>query len=466
MLSFFRINDPYRIIGLLFIIIIIHLPALVQPSELTKPELKSILVGERVHETALLYVNVWDSTPPLAALFFGFTDMVFGKTMTAYHLVSILLIFLQAAFFSIILIQSRAFNESTYVPGIVYALLFFFSPDTIVLSPVLVALPLLLLALNNIFGLLAFRLHRDETFLNTGVLLSITSLLDFSLIVFFFYTVLVLSIFTRLGFRKFLLLLFGFLLPHLLLNTIYFLNDHLDLLWSNFYLPNLWAEHVSYMSARGMLYISSVPLVFLLFSIFWLGRGGRFTNYQSQLAQLMWLWLLFAAIQILYAREVRPQALVILVPPFAFFIAHYFLLIRRKKIAGIVFWIFFSSVLSMNLLSRYGLITSISYEELFVKETKHDTATSGKRILLLGPDADVYKKASPGSPFLDWRISKRIFEGPTTYESVLLLNKTFNEELPEVIVDENNLMNPFFEKLPHHKGNYQKKGDYYLLVKP
>ena len=444
--------------------IIIHIPAFINPMPLSIPELKSQLIGSRVSSGVLLYDGLWDSTAPLAAWFYGLLALIFGESINAYRVLSILIIFFQAAYFSLIIIKSRAFNENTYVGGIVFVLLFYFSPDTIVLSPLLLAMPFLLLALDNLFGLLAFRLQRDETFLATGVLLSIASLIDFSQIIFLVFAILVLLIFGRTEIRKLLLVLYGFVLPHAILVTTYLLFSKTDLLWQNFYLANLLPELFSYVSASNIFYLSAIPLLFLFVAAIWLNRGGRLTNYQTQLAQVMFLWILFGGIQIWYGAEINPQAFVILVPPVAFFISHYFLLIRRRKIAGRVFWIFTLLILSINYLSRTEEHDSIALTSLYVKENPIKPQTESKQILVIGPDLHLYAGANLGAAFLDYRLSQKLLQQPDFYSHVLYVNESLSKDLPQVIIDEQNLLGSFFNRLPQLKARYERREGKYFLI--
>lgn len=464
MLQFFRVNDPARIIALIVVIVFIHLPALIDPMPITLPELRSLLIGERVLSGIWLYEGLWDSTAPLISWFYAACYYLFGDAITGFRIMGILLILIQAVYFSVILINSRAFNESTYVTGMVYISLFFFSPDTITLSPLLLSMPFLLRTLDNIFGLLAFRLQRDETYLNTGIYLSIASLIDFSHTIFLFFTIAVLVVFGRTSARKILLVVFGFGLPHVLMASIYFVPGKLDLLWNNFYLPNILPGLSIYIDKLSIFYLGLIPLVFLLFSTLWLSRGGRFTNYQSQLAQVMWLWLFFGIIQIWYGAEINPQAFVILVPPFAFLISHYFLLIRRRKIAGVVFTLFVTLLLAGNYLTRYNVFVPQSINSLFVNEGRHAKLVKQKRILVLSNDMQQYYGAYLGSSFLEWRLAKDVFNNPNSYDAIRLVEETLSRDLPEIIIDEQNLLALFFERIPQLQKRYQKRGDKYYLL--
>ena len=47
-----------------------------------------------------------------------------------------------------------------------------------------------------------------------------------------------------------------------------------------------------------------------------------------------------------------------------------------------------------------------------------------------------------------------IFEHPEYYENVILVYEAFRRDPPEVIVDPQNLMQPFLDKIPEIKSRY------------
>jgi hypothetical protein len=150
-LRFFRLNDPYRLLALLLILCLFSLPMLIDPAMATIQELKSFLVGEALNSGKSLYVQLVDDTAPFTAWVFKWLEALFGRSLTARHLLALLVIFFQASFFGILLINNKAYNENTYLPSLVFGLLAFYSFDMLSVSPELLASTALLFALNNLF---------------------------------------------------------------------------------------------------------------------------------------------------------------------------------------------------------------------------------------------------------------------------------------------------------------------------
>ena len=466
LLRFFRINDPYRLVGLLVILILLSLPFFIDPVAVTLSELRSFVVGEAIHDGKLMYIQVYDSTPPFAAAIFGAADWLFGKSLTARHILSLTLIFFQAAFFAIVLIVNKAYNDNTYLPGLIFGLLCFLSFDFLTFSPELLASTFLLLALNNLFKEIEFRIQRDEIILNLGVSLGMATLLVFSYVIFLVGALIILIVFTRINLRKALLLVFGFALPHMVLITLYFYLGHTAELWQNYYSPNLTLDVIRLISFKSILTLGIVPIVYFVFSMFMLNREARFTKYQSQLFQVMFLWLLVGVIHVFVARELSLQGFIIFIPSLAYLVSHYLLLIRRRWIAEMMLWLFMISLVSMNLLTRYGRIARVNFVEMFPKTSPYEKVASDRKVMALCDDISVYSQGKLAGYFLNWKLSRTIFEQPDYYENILLINEAFETDPPDLIIDPKGLMEKIFDRIPKLKPLYKKEGEFYRRVVP
>lgn len=455
MLSYFRINDPYRLLGLLVVLVLIALPLLIDAPGLTMPELKSILTGEKVHEGHAMYTELVESRAPLAALLDGLFDLLFGRSLLGRHILALFIIFFQAGYLGIVFISKKAFAESTFIPALLFGVLFFFSFDNLSLSPELLGSGVLMLALHNLFRQVEFREQRDGSIFNLGFYIGIASLFSFSFIVHLLGATVILAMFTRSTFRHYMLMIFGFTLPHLLLMSLYFLNDGLAALWQYYYLPNLAFDGTSYMASGALWMLAILPLAFLAVSLVMLNRDARFTKYQSQVVQAMFFWMVFSFLQALYSKEIRPQSFIAMVPSVSFFMAHFLLLIRRRKFADISLWIFIGGIVAVLYLTRYGYVNTGMYDRLLVGRSRHAAPIAGKKLLVLDDDLSAYKNNTLGSPFLNWQLSREIFVAPAFYEHVIAVDKAFRLDAPDVIVDPNGLLPEFLRRIPALQQQYR-----------
>jgi hypothetical protein len=460
LIRYFRINDPYRLVGLLILMLIIYVPLFVNNPGITLPELKSILIGERLNEGKDMYVAVVDNTAPLTAWFHELMDSVFGRSLLARHIVAFVLIFLQGAYLGIMFITRKVFNENTYIPSFLFCLLFFISFDTLSLTGDLIGFTFLLLALNSLFKEIEFRVQYDETIFNLGLFVSIASLFSFAFSIYILWVMIVLVFFTRSTPRKFLLLVFGFLLPHLLVITIAYLNNSLGQMWEYYYLANLTFKRDVLMSAQGIFTICILPLIFLVVSVVMLQREARLSKYQSQVLQIMFLWMGFTLIYFFYAKNVRPQNLIVFIPALALIFTHFFLSIRRRKFLELNSWILVVGVITMGFLVRYGKFTSVNYDQLLVGDNA--STLNNKKVAALTTDLSWYKQNKLGLPYLNWRLSQDVFLNPDYYENITEVYHHLQVDKPDAIVDPQNLLVPFFNRFPQERMKYAKEGDIYL----
>lgn len=462
MLRYFRINDPYRLISLLVLMILASLPLLIDFPEVTAQELKDLVIGERVGNK-IMYVDLIDRTPPLMAVLDGVLNFLFGRSVFARHVVALVILFFQSAYFGILLINNRAYNENTYVPSLIFGILCFFSFDLLSLTPELLASTLLLLALNNIFKEIEFRVDRDSVVLNLGIFLGLASLIVFSYSIFLFGAMVILIIFARTSPRKVLLMLLGYGLVHGIVFTLYYYHGHSADLWRNFYLASFGQSGES-VSFRTMLVLIAVPGLYFIISLFMLTRDARFTRYQSQIFQVLFLWLIFSSIVLLLEPAIVPHTLMIFLPPLAYFISHYLLLIHRRRIAEYMLLLFVAGVLMVNFAARNGKIQQVDFSGLFAAPSPYASQIKGKRVMVVGDDIGLYRWNSLGGSFLDWELSKDYFRNPDVYENIIKLNDAFAEDPPEAIVDELNLIAPLFERLPRVRKMYRKEGAVYWRI--
>jgi hypothetical protein len=462
MLRFFRFNDPYRLLFVFIAIVLLGIKAELEFPSLTLPELKGILVGEMVADGKRMYSQVWDSMPPLTAIVHSVLDISFDRALWPHHILSWLVIFFQAAFFGILLINNKAFNESNYLPSLVFAVLCFFSFDAASLTREIIGSSLLLSAINNLLKEIEFKKQRDETIHNLGFFLGLASLSVFSYFIFFVGTSLLLVIFTRVEVRRFVLFLFGFLLPHLLLNTWYFWNDEIELLWTNFYVANMDFNTQALISVKSLVVLGAVPCLFFVFSLIKIG-DGRLTKYQSQILQVMFFWLLLGLIEVYFTRQRTPQAMLVCVPPMAYFISNLLLSLKRKTLAEILSWVFVVGTIGINSFSVARTTTLVDFSSLVVNEAK-SVDMANKKILVLSDNLMPYVSGQPSAFFLEWKLFRPVFEQPDLYKHIVLVAESFEKDAPDIIFDPENLMPGILKYLPDVEAKYRKEADRYVRI--
>lgn len=451
MLSYFRINDPYRIFGLLAILILVFLPRFIDPPPISVLELKSIVIGQKMLDGQNPYTDIIDDTAPLTNFAFALFQLLFGDNLLGRQILAFALIFAQVVIIGMIYIDKRAYPENSFIPSLIFGLLFVFSFDTLILSGELLGSFFILLALNSLFREMETREESLEMVLRIGVSIGVAALFAFSFVLFVPATLIILLLYSRSSGRKFLLLIVGFLLPHLVTFCFYLIYDSGREFWTYFYLPNLSIDSTFLVSLKTLAVLFIFPLVFFAGSLFMVTRESRLTKYQSQIMQAMFFWTVFSLLQVFYSNEIRPQTLSLLIPGFGFFIAHFFLIMRRRFIAEIAFAILAVGLLIVSYSTRYSLKGNESYEKLLVTAPASD---SPSRVLTLEDNIGFYHGRTMSTPFLNWSLSREIFEHPEYYENVIAVNRGFQADPPELIHDPQGLLKPFMEQIPALRQQY------------
>jgi len=388
------------------------------------------------------------------------------RSQLAYEITSLLIVFFQCFLFNKLLLKNKAYNENTYIPGLIYAVLISYFFDFFTLSPFVIGLTFLLLALNHIFSHIEVRAKRDEKILNIGVYLGIASLFYFPFIVFLPATLLIFLFFTGTIPRRYLLVLFGFSLPFLLIGCYFLILGRLNDLLYNFIFSPLFYK-TWYFSLTSAIILFGVPLIYLLTSWVALGQKGRMTNYQSRLSQCMFIWFFFSVVFVVIGDSHTPNLYQIFVPVLGYYLGHYFLLFRRKFLAEISFSALFLSMVLLNYGTYYGFFFTSKYIDngSYMVTTSMDKAVSGKRLLVLGENLNHYYDNSMATPFLNWQLSKRVFTNMDYYDNLTMILKGFKKDMPEVIIDENEIMPGILAKIPYLKDRYEKEADNLYVLK-
>ena len=105
-----------------------------------------------------------------------------------------------------------------------------------------------------------------------------------------------------------------------------------------------------------------------------------------------------------------------------------------------------------------------SHEQLLI--TSYDDKVADKRILVLGDNLHIYKKASLATPFLDWQLSSETLKEPNYYGKSARIYLGFTDQNPpEIIIDLENCMPILQKNILFLEQNYFKTEDNVYLLK-
>jgi hypothetical protein len=123
-------------------------------------------------------------------------------------------------------------------------------------------------------------------------------------------------------------------------------------------------------------------------------------------------------------------------------------------------WILFTGIVGVAYLARFDQIGSVNYRTLMVPGTSE--GLNDKRILVLDNTVELYNNNYLATPFLNWDLSEEIFRNPDYYENVTMVYHSFKTDPPQVVIDSEDLLKGFFQRMPDIQNEYTRRGNQYI----
>ncbi|MBC8110312.1 MAG: hypothetical protein H7Y04_04555 [Verrucomicrobia bacterium] len=449
MIQYFKKLLPDRFILLFVSLLLLRLPSVIQGLPLLNAELGWQVLGERLADGWLLYKDVWDDVAPLSAAVYALLDLIFGRSVLAYQLLSALLVAIQAFQFQFI-VKKPLFAENSLIPALLYVLVCHLFYDFYTLSPALMSISLLIPALNRVFRHIESPLP-DENLFALGFFVGMATLFYSPCFLFFVAVCLGLLVVASISPRQIFLIIFGYGFTLGIAFIIFYLFDASD----DFYY--CFIKSITFRKSRFT--EISTPLIIALPLIGFLGlsifrafvRNQRLVNYQLRSMQFMFFWSLAALVSTQLNRLVYPFQFVMLAIPVAFFGTHLFISIRKKWWAAeLAFLVFTASVVGMNWVTRKNFfpnLTLLYTDYLKVNIPKMPPDLKNKKVLVLGENLSYYTENSLATPYLNPFLSARHLADMDNYTSVKIVYEHFQNDAPEIIIDPQGVIKPVFKRL-------------------
>ncbi len=265
MLTFFRTNQQFLNILLLFYLAIMRASTFMHPSNIV-PRGHGIL-------THWVYI----SFPPLSM---------------SGVILAFILIFFQATAINLMIARYRVATDISLLPGVFYCLFTSLMPDFLPLSSIILANTFLVLSLYNLFDTYKNNYVAGRIF-DAGLWLGVASLFHFSYIFLVVWGIICLGILRGIRFKEFFTLLIGVIVPIFLMGVYSFWIGQMPFFTAHFFENVGVMSFVAYKSS--MIYIK-IGLV-LLFLLLTLMASSQFFSRRNMTAQkyismLYWLMLL------------------------------------------------------------------------------------------------------------------------------------------------------------------------------
>ncbi len=408
-------------------------------------ELKWMLLGEWLDEGFMMYRQTYDYTGPIAAVIYKGLNIVFGRNVLAYRALSTLLITLQSGIFNSILLKNKVYSENSYLPAFLFAILSASVTDFMTLSPQLISLTFILLALRNIIRRIDNQ-ATDELFLSSGIYVGVATMIFLPASVFLLVFLFSLILFSSAIPRRLLLYLFGFFLVFVFCALYYYFYDSLfefvdRAIFNGILLqPKVLLDQISI-----LILISPFAFILLLSGIVKAGKL-RLTNFQQKVEQVVWLIMLGGIAIILLSNEKAGTELLFLVPPIAYFWTHYFILLKRRFFKALMPFLLVFGILVLSVVFYNNQLHSILID---VEGTKSKTMVIGEKL-------ELYLSSPILSPFFNGSISKDILDELDSYEGATNFHEIFKSTDPDRIVDQLGAMQKIMHRFPEIQNNYRR----------
>ncbi len=443
-----------------------RLPFIVSGIPLLIPELNWMVIGEAMANGSMMYRDVWDNMGPLSAFTYQIMDSLFGRSQLTYQFLSLFLVFIQAIIFNRLLLINKAFNENTYVPAFLYTVCMSTNFEFLTLSPQLLSVTFVLLAINNIFKRID-NFTKDELFLNAGLYLGLSTLFHFPSFLFVVSTLVSLILFSSAIPRRLFLMTFGYFQLLLIAALYYYWHDTGREFYYQFFQAYFTLDRNPFLSVSSLALILLVPGTFLMISFFKLYSRNYYVNFQVKFQSVMVITLVMALITLLFEPNLSSISLIYIIPIIAFFLSHLFLLIETRLKAEIIFVVFLSLTFCYQLVIDKNIKwvgQLVDFTSLQVSDSRFDEVVDSKRIVVLGDEISHYKNASLATPYLNWQFSKVHLQNLDYYDVLTDVFKNFEKGLPDVIIDLENVGPSLMEKMPTISSQYIKsRSNIYLL---
>lgn len=463
LIQFFKINDPLRIAYVFLIGLVIRLIAYIWVVPLLVPEFQWMLLGEKLSEGFLLYGEIEDHTAVLSGAVFWIMDSLFGRSHLAHQFVSFLLIMVQAISLNLIINKFDILKERNYFPALVYIFISSLFVDFYVVSPVLLGTTFVILGFGKLFQILKNG-NNDELSFHLGLSLGLAVLFYKPLSLFLVLALLNLLLYSNTIFRRYIISLFSFIFPLLLIITYFYWRHSLSGFIEFFFLKSFSVTTHWYQDLTGILFILVPVLILGVFGFFALLKANGYINYQTKCHYVFLHWLVVGSISVLFASEVSLFSFLIILPPITLFVSAFFLEMRIKWLAEIYFLVFIIIALMFGYSLDNAPWSTYNFTSLKKIVLYEKSIPSEGRLLVLSDDISYYKGNKVATRILNWRVSSKYFSQLNDYNNISYLYSLIKEDFPDVIIDPDGYCNQLFYHLPEVSKNYSKSGNMYIKV--
>lgn len=451
MLRFFKSSLPTQLLALVLLVLALRLPLLWAGLPLTAAELRALLVGERLHGGAMPYRDLYDGTAPLAAATFAALDVVLARPVWLYRIMALGLLLIQGLRLNLVFNRYDVHPERGYVAALTYLLVGSVSTDLDALSPLLLGNTFIVFALSALLPT-SREGYDNRRLFRAGFLIGLGALCYLPLSLFVLVGLFAVVIFAANSFRSSLLLLCGFFFPYALVATFFFYTGALPG-FAQFHLqPGLTDLIASGLPAGLQLRLLIVPMLVLGLALLRSLGTSLGLVFQVKFRQMMLVWLVVAGVAAAVERGGAPGALVLVLPPLAYFSLFLWQRYRQSWLLELLLLLLINAVVVLRYRAQVPHLESLLHmpaESRFgLEPDPRYAALNGQTLLILGPDDRAYFNNHPATPYLDWALSQVDFGHLNEYAAVVRVAQKMGPTPPTYLLDQSRIVPRLKQLLP------------------
>jgi len=459
LLKFFKINDPLRMIGILFLFILLQIPYYSMDIPLLQPELIWRLLGQQMAKGNLQYVDIIDNTGPFSALVYWINGLLFSNSVLSFRIIAFLILFFQVYYTNHMLIQNNAYDDSNYLPAFVMIVLLQMSFDFLTLSPALMGSTFVLLALSRLLSQTSVNTNTVPSILLMGVFAGIAFCFHFPYLLFLPLLIFSGLLINGFSFQQLSLILTAFLLPIAFCALFYFWEDGLSNFIEMYFTLALKLEKIYHVNFKDLSYLFALPLVIAIIGYFKNNVLRRMTVNQQKQNQLFFLFLLFNIGMFFLMDRVSPFQFICAIPVLTYFITHFFTISKNKLAQNVIGYSYFLIVPLIGYSWTFYLLNDTSFDKYQQETTAKNEIPEGKTIMVLGDNHSAYQNSVMASPYLNFRLTEIYFAKMGEMERNTRFYQDMKKENPDIIMDEAAVFDSWIQDLPKLKPLYTRSNN-------
>ena len=410
-----------------------------------------MVLGERLNDGAILYVDVWDNIGPFSAIIFNAVDFTFGRSLISIQIIGLLVFFFQTFYINFMALKHKMFNENNYLPALFYAILGMVFFNTTSLTPPLMGLTFVLLSIDNLLTHVESRNKTDGNLLNIGLHVGVAALFYLPFILFLFLHIATLLFFTNTLKRRYLLMLYGLFIPIAIVWLYYVWTGNASNFYNNYLYDLFRRNKLAIMDNKSVLIYAGTTILIFSISVLKILSGFGFNIFQVRIQKVMFFSSLMALFIWFFFSDKGGYGFIIFLPWVSVFLSHFFISFKNRLKRELGFFLYFATIILLYLGTAFhwfGLDEKVDFSELIVNSTEKQPIYSDKKVLIIGPDATPYLHCQQSTPYFNWELSRKQLEQLDFYDNIEAISKNIQSDTPQYIIDQQGIVPDLFDKLP------------------